>query len=74
MILISFIEDEQLEKIILKHLDLWEVKRKPPPWPMWYIRLWRSPPLEAFIIYDQSSAPSTDDYLTDADYPIEIYL
>jgi hypothetical protein len=28
---ISFIEDEQLVKKILKHPNLWEVKHKPPP-------------------------------------------
>ena len=28
--IIAFIEDEQLVKKILKHLGLWEVKRKPP--------------------------------------------
>ena len=28
-------------------------------------------PTEAFIIYDHSSAPSADDYLIDADYPME---
>jgi hypothetical protein len=31
MLIIAFIEDEQLVKKILKHLDLWDVKRKPPP-------------------------------------------
>ena len=30
MRIISFIEDEQLVKKILKHLDLWDVRRKPP--------------------------------------------
>ena len=30
MEIISFIEDEQLVKKILKHLNLWDVKRKPP--------------------------------------------
>ncbi|MCP4372886.1 MAG: hypothetical protein GY797_32995, partial [Deltaproteobacteria bacterium] len=29
------------------------------------------PPTEAFIIYDQSSSPGADDYIIDADYPIE---
>ena len=42
--------------------------------PMWYIRLWRSPPAESFIIYDESSSPGTDDYLIDAGYPIETYI
>ncbi len=41
--IISFIEDEQLVKKILKHLDLWDVKRKPPPCA-------NGPPPEAFII------------------------
>ena len=60
MRIISFIEDEQLVKKILKHLDLWDVKRKPPPCA-------NGPPPETFIIYDQSSAPNADDYLIDAD-------
>jgi hypothetical protein len=85
MKIISFIEDEQLVKKILKHLDLWAVKRKPPPRA-------NGPPLEAFIIYDESPSPSADDYIIDSDrstlsfdpealegrlstgYPIEIYL
>jgi hypothetical protein len=32
------------------------------------------PPPEAFIIYDESSSPSADDYIIDSDYPIEISL
>ena len=31
-------------------------------------------PPEAFIIYDQSSAPSADDYIIDVDYSIETYF
>jgi hypothetical protein len=31
MRIIAFIEDEQLVKKILKHLALWNVKRKPTP-------------------------------------------
>jgi hypothetical protein len=67
MRIISLIDDAQINKKILKHLDLYDVKRKPPPCA-------NGPPPEAFIIYDQSSAPSPDDYLIDADYPIETYL
>ena len=67
MRIISLIDDAEIIKKILKHLDLWDVKRKPPPCA-------NGPPPEAFIIYDQSSAPSADDYLIDADYPIETYL
>ena len=29
--IIAFIEDQQIVKKILKHLGLWDVKRKPPP-------------------------------------------
>ena len=76
MRIISFIEEEQLVKKILKHLSLpacashadrWDVKRKPTPRA-------NGPPTESFIIYDESSSPSADDYLIDADYPIETYL
>ncbi len=56
-------------------LDLWD-ERKPPPCA-------NGPPPEAFIIYDESSSPSADDYLIDADrstlrlstgYPIESWM
>ena len=67
MKIISFIEDQQIIEKILHHLDLWHVKRKPPARA-------NGPPTETFIIYDQSSSPSADDYLIDADYPIETYL
>ncbi len=67
MKIISFIDDQQLVKKILKHLGLWDVKRKPLPRA-------NVPPTEAFIIYDESSSPGADDYLIDADYPIETYL
>ena len=89
MLIIAFIEDEPLVKKMLKHLDLLDVKRRPPPRA-------NSPPTEAFIIYDGFSVPSVDDpssllilccigaifllmlcrtgYTIDADYPIETYL
>jgi hypothetical protein len=66
MKIISFIDDSEIIKKILKHLGLWDVKRKPPPRA-------NGPPTEAIIIYDESSAPSADDYLIDADYPIETF-
>jgi hypothetical protein len=47
MKIISFIEEEQLVKKILKYLDLWEVKRKPPPRA-------NSQPAGAHIIYDKA--------------------
>ena len=67
MRIIAFIEDQQIVKKILQHLDLWHVKRKPPPRA-------NGPPAEAFIIYDESSSPSADDYLIDANYPLETYF
>ena len=56
MRIISLIDDSVIIKKILKHLSLWEVKRKTPPRA-------NDPPTEAIIIYDESSAPSADDYL-----------
>jgi hypothetical protein len=44
-------------KKILKHLGLWDVKRKPTPRA-------NGSPSEAFIIYDELSSPGMDDYLT----------
>ncbi len=66
MRIISFIDDSEIIKKILNHLGLWGVKRKPPPCA-------NGPPTEAFIIYDQCSAPSADDYITplEAGYPME---
>jgi hypothetical protein len=40
----------------------------------WHQKRANSPPPESFIIYDESSLPSADDYIIDADYPIESYL
>jgi hypothetical protein len=31
MKILSFIEDEEIIKKILKHLGLWDVKQRPPP-------------------------------------------
>jgi len=52
--IISFIEDSEIIKKILKHLNLWDVKRKPPPRA-------NDPPTESFIVYDVSSSPSADE-------------
>jgi hypothetical protein len=43
MKVIAVIEDAQIIKKILNHLDLWDVKRKPPPQA-------NAPPPEALII------------------------
>ena len=60
MRIIAFIDDQQIVKKILQHLDLWDVKRKPPPRS-------NDPPTESFIIYDETSSPGADDYIIDAD-------
>jgi hypothetical protein len=67
MRIISFIEDDQLVKKILQHLDLWDVKHKPPPRA-------NSPPTDSIINLDECSSPGADDYIVDADYPVEAYL
>jgi hypothetical protein len=62
-------------KKILKHVGLWDVKRKSNPRA-------NSPQSEVIIIYDETSSPTADDYLFDADrttlrlstgYPMETY-
>ncbi len=63
MRVIAFIEDEDAVKKILRHLGLWEVKRKPT------LRA-NAPP----FIPDSYPIPSVDDYVIDPDYPVETYL
>jgi hypothetical protein len=64
---LSFIEDPEIVKKILKHLGLWEVKARPPPKA-------NSPPPNVHIDYSDSQVPPCDEYLySDPDYPIEVY-
>ena len=67
MRIISFIEDPDVMKKILKHLGLWDVKRKPRP-------VANAPPIDVFHAYDQQPGPSADDYIRDPDYPAEAYF
>jgi hypothetical protein len=76
-----FIDDRQLVQKILKSAGGSSAHQLREP--IWYIRLWRSPPAEALIIYDESSSHGADNYLIDADrstlrlstgYPIETYF
>ena len=62
MRIISLIDDAQIIKKILKHLDLWDVRPKPSPRA-------NSPPPESVIIYDECSSPGVDDYIIDTVYP-----
>ena len=69
MRVISFIEDEDVIKKILKHLGLWEVKPRPPP------RSVKSQPLstEPHIDYsDTQVCPSDNGFYGDPIYPAEV--
>ena len=67
MRVIAAIDDPIVIKKILKHLDLWEIKRKPRP-------VANSPPGDLFPAYDEQPGPSVDDYIIDPDYPEEAYF
>jgi hypothetical protein len=67
MRVIAVIEDEQVIKKILKHLDLWDIKRKSRP-------VANAPPIDVFPAYDEQSDPRADDYIIDPDYPAEAYF
>jgi hypothetical protein len=67
MRVIAFIENEDVIKKILKHLGLWDIKRKPSPRA-------NAPPIDVFPAYDQTPVPTADDYLADPDYPVEAYF
>ena len=64
---ISFIEDEQVIRKILKHLGLWQVKCKPQPTA-------NAPPVDVFPECDHQLGSSADDCIIDPDYPVETYL
>jgi hypothetical protein len=74
MRVIAFIHDQDVIRKILTHLNLWDVKRKPPP---------RAPPIDDFPTYlpvrrtqtgDAHPGPNADDYIRDPDYPAEAYF
>jgi len=74
MAIISFIEDPEIVKKILKHLDLWDLKARPPPKA-------KAPSPNIHIDYSlrgvgpygpeaDSQVPTSDDYLyVDVEYP-----
>ena len=67
MRIISFIEDEEVIKKILKYLGLWKIKARPPPKA-------NGPQPNVHIDYSDSQVPPCEDYLyRDPDYPIENY-
>jgi len=67
MQVISFIEDSQIAKKILKHLDLWDVKPKLRPTA-------NAPSIDVFPAYDEQPGPSANDYIRNPDYPAEAYF
>ena len=67
MKVIAFIEDADVIKKILKHLDLWDIKRKSPPRA-------HAPPRNGTPSTDDNFQPRFEDYVSDPQYPIESYF
>ena len=65
MKVIAFIEKPDVIKKILKHLDLWHVKRKPKT-------LAHAPPVNTLSLFDNSPGPSADDLLVNPEKGILI--
>jgi hypothetical protein len=61
MKVIAFIEDEEVIKQILKHLGLWEVKKRQ-----------RSPPNPIITYQIDDQIPLS--FYPDPDYPVEMYI
>jgi len=67
MKILSFIEDPEVIKKILKHLGLWDIKARPPP------KATATPP-DFHIDYSNSQIPPCENYLyCDPEYSIEAY-
>ncbi len=65
MLILAFMENPEIIKKILKHLDLWDLKARPPPRA-------NAPPMapEYHIDYTDSQVPVYDNYLyVDQEYP-----
>ncbi len=62
---IALVEDPDVMKKILKHLGLWDIKRKPRP-------VANAPPIDVFPAYDEQPGPSSDDYIRDPEYPADL--
>ena len=67
MRVIAFIHDQDVIRKILEHLNLWDVKRKPPPRA-------NAPPIDGFPLYDKTPGPNVNDYNIDPQYPVEAYF
>ena len=77
MRILSFIEDPEVIKKILKHLGLWDLKPRlvcvprtgrPPP------KRASALPIDTYLDYSDSQIPPNEDLLyKDPDYPLETY-
>ena len=61
-LVIAFTEDPDIVKKILKHLDLWGIKRNPMP-------VGNAPPFDVFPVYDDPPGSIADVYMINTDYP-----
>jgi hypothetical protein len=64
---------------IPKHLNFWDVKRKPCPVanvypPLEGLSARRAPPKDIFQVDDDSATPNADATIIDQDYPVETYI
>ncbi|MBI4632919.1 MAG: transposase [Deltaproteobacteria bacterium] len=68
MRIISFIEDREAIRAILKHLGLWLVRSRPPP-------KIHAPPATEYVIDKYSQLPMNDDHLyRDPEYSWDAYI
>ena len=66
MKIIAYIEDKEVIRKILKHLGLWEAKKRLPP------KIKSPPTLED--IHDRSGIADHPPFFPDPDYPVEMYI
>ena len=66
MKIIAFIEDEGVIEKILKHLELWEMKARPPPRA-------KTPLVTIYLDDSDSQRSSPDFFYADPDDPIDSY-
>jgi hypothetical protein len=73
MMVISFIQDQDVIQKIPKHLGLWFLKSNAPPKANVAYPPWRAPPVGHHIDYAETQFPSYDNYNIDPEYPLDTY-
>jgi len=68
MRIISFIENGEVIRAILKHLGIWLVRSRPPP------KIYAPPTLLESESADHRPHPYQDTYYTDPDYAWDAYI